>query len=805
MLWAASAVAAAVIAFHAANALRLEPGPGIIRQSSTSLLDRVRLTTDRARSEYQELALARLPPNPNTGEFFRFDDNYLSADVSAAPAAENGSENLVAWEFDGSDEVALVTASGRSHVEQRDGLLVVRQSGSDRLVNEAPLNVPMRDLSEVIVRARVDRGNRFLLSWATADNENLLSRNSMSLDLIGDGEFHTYVVDAQNGFARPGDHDGNLSTLAITPSNVNGATVEIDFIRVTSRLGKYRLAPTGTTYHTIGDEMRSVLYMVPDQTLEYSVEIPTERPSMRFGVATLSDGIPLELTVSITVDGTTSTLFTSSSVRATQWLDVSHDLSAWSGRDATLSFEARGPADNVLFVSSPALSSSPERRFNVILILEDALRADHVSTYGYGRDTSPAKTAFINDRGVVFLNAHSQATETRPSVPSLMTSLYPTATGVLNFSHMLSERYLTLAEVLRAQGFETASFIQNGNAGPMAGLHQGFDTLVSFDNTAFATENVFGERVLDWVDATEGRNFFLYLHAQDPHGVYDPPSPFDRSFGDDEPRAAEGRAALERSYLDPAWLDEPTAEGRKRLYDGEILHNDTVLHAFLDDLDRRGLLENTLLIFTADHGEWLGEEGNWDHHPPGRMPVVHVPLMMAYPDLGGKGKRIEDSVQLIDVMPTILELAGVDTRDLLMHGDSLVSLVHGEDPERWANRITLSEEPVLMTRGEPCICGSVFVGDWQMHGSTADGSTGIRGSVLPFLETSALRFKEDGMAGVGTVSADLRYRLLRHHVLSGVSAANTELWRRITAGENQEEYRMDPETLERLRGLGYVN
>lgn len=805
-LWSASALILAGVALHVVNAARFDRGAG---SAAAALLERAQQTAEKARKEYQELALARLPGNPNNGAFFRFDDNYLSAtQVEKPEAAEAVSEYLAQWEFDGSDSHHFVTSFGQSGVEQRDGSLVVSQRGSDRLINEEPLRIPLRDVSELIVRAKADRGNRFLFSWAPEDNEDLLNRNNVSLDLIADGEFHTYVVDARSAFARPEAFYSNLSKIAITPSNANGASVEIDYIRITSKLARYRTTPTGTAYQTIGNEMRPALYLVPDQKLEFSIRVPDERPVMSFGLSTLTDEQPLALTVSVTANGQTATLLDNASASAQKWTDSKYDLSAWSGQDVAVSFDVHGSDANVMFLSSPVVRSAPERHFNVIIILEDALRADHLSTYGYERETSPFKTRFMRDRGVIFLNAHSQATQTRPSVPSLMTSLYPTATGVLNFSHALSDRYLTLAEILRAQGFETASFIQNLNAGPMAGLHQGFDRLIASDRIDETTESLFGDRTLDWIDEHRDENFFLYLHAKDPHGVYDPPAPFDEFYKEPGSAPATQGDVLEPSYLDPPWLKEPTAEARRRLYDGEIRHNDSVIESFIAELDERGLLDDTLLVFTADHGEWLGERGNWDHHPPGLSPVVHIPLMMSYPGLSEGGVKVEQSVQLIDVMPTILELAGVDTDDLLMQGDSLVSLVQGRDLERWNERITISEEPVIMTRGSPCACGSFFIGDWQVHGS-ANGVSPRLGAlgreIVPFLETSTLRFKEDGLNADAGFSADLRVRMLRQHLLSGMSSADIELWRRITAGETLDEYRMDPEALERLRGLGYVH
>jgi arylsulfatase A-like enzyme len=359
---------------------------------------------------------------------------------------------------------------------------------------------------------------------------------------------------------------------------------------------------------------------------------------------------------------------------------------------------------------------------------------------------------------------------------------------------MLSDRYLTMAEVLRAQGFVTASFIQNANAGRFAGAHQGFSSLRTEDTIGVGTDNLFGERVLDWLDKNGDRNFFLYLHTVDPHGVYDPPPPYDRWYRDAPAESLIGKRRLPYSQsLDPAWADAAlSGEARRLLYDGEIRHNDAVIERFFAELEERNLLEDTLLILIADHGEWLGERGAWGHHPPGNRPVIHVPLMISYPKLFDTPKRIDDPVQLVDVMPTILELAAVDRDDLLMHGDSLLSLIQGTEAERWRDRITVSEEPMIMKRSDPCTCGSLFFDQWQLHGSNA-------------LKSTVYRFREDGVVPLKSYMPDLYTRFLRFNVLSKLQSANIEMWRKLNEGYESDVYTMDPATLEKLRGLGYIN
>jgi hypothetical protein len=173
------------------------------------------------------------------------------------------------------------------------------------------------------------------------------------------------------------------------------------------------------------------------------------------------------------------------------------------------------------------------------------------SFHGFPLPTSPFKDQMMEKHGIVFLNAVSQATKTRPSVPSLMTSLLPTATGVWDFADMLRDEYLTLAEILRSQGFSTASFIQNNNAGPQAGLHQGFSILLDNRSVSVKTEEVFGKRLESWLERNRDRNFFLYVHVMDPHGIYDPPPPFDQWYRE---IASVGTPVPFDRILDPEWV-----------------------------------------------------------------------------------------------------------------------------------------------------------------------------------------------------------------------------------------------------------
>ncbi|HZD52644.1 MAG TPA: sulfatase [Woeseiaceae bacterium] len=802
----------------------------IIRIDAFTLTDHVEDAVDRAEAvrreafpEYQDLALARLPKNSINGDYFRFDDNIHLAragddrsneaddggsdaggDDSSNAAGHDAREFQFHLEFEDADEVELVPVNGESSTELRDGLLVINHREDDYLVNGRPIHIPVSAISEVMIRARGNKGNRFGLLWAAEGRESEIADNHLDLDLIADGKFHTYIVDAQNALRR-GVHSGeSVSLIGIEPSNEDGATVEIDFVRFLSRLWKYEVLGSGTSYESIGGELRHVLHMAMNRTLEYSVDVPRRRPRLSFGTAVLMSGAPIEASLSVSDAKETRRLYRGSDLTSDKWQDHELDLSPWAGQTVKVRFDVRGGSRNVVLWSNPIVRSAPRSRFNVILILEDALRADHLSTLGHIRKTSPGKTRLASERGIVFLNAHSQATKTRPSVASLMTSLLPTATGVWNFSAMLSDRYLTLAELMRAQGYRTASFIQNGNAGPYAGAHQGFSFLRNGRSVGHTTEDLFGQRTIAWLEQNRRQNVFVYLHAIDPHGPYDPPPPYDDWYRNAPAESLVGETPLEKAeQLDPDWAKTPSAEARRLLYDGEILHNDAIIERFISELNERRLLEDTLLVFVSDHGEWLGERGRWEHHPPGNLPGIHVQMIVVYPKRFGGPRRIEESVQLIDVMPTILELAGIDDSDLLMQGDSLVSLIEGKDPERWRDRVTVSEEPMAMDRGDdPCTCGSLFYKEWQLHGSVRQRPYRVHSA---FIKSNVYRLKSDGVTPVISFLPDLYSRILRAHALSRIQSANVATWRKLTEGEAHDVYRMDPAVLEELRGLGYVN
>jgi arylsulfatase len=796
----------AAVGLHLVNIVRLDLTA--FDDSAADLLERSRRIRDGARPAYEREALASLPTNANNGPVVHLADVLDDATVREMPAVSGTGDDsgiVLGWDFEIRHDSGLVPGRDLTKVEVRDGVLRVKHHADDYLTNPEPLSLPKDQIADIIIRARANRGSRMRLAWHGEGEPKSFWSNKVDTDLIGDDEFHTYVINAANVLKRGLATGENITKIMLVPSNEDGARVEIDFVRFVSKLAKYSQRPHGQGYETAGEELRRVLYMLPDQVLSWVVDVPAGAARFDFGTAVLVDGAPVRFEVSAVDGPRVEPVYVEEIAEATAWNDVSLDLSRWSGGKVELRLRVTGHGENVAFWSDPIISSEPRERFNVVVVLEDALRADHLSVYGYDEPTSPYKEKLAKN-GVVFERAFSQATKTRASMPSLMTSLPPSATGVWNFADQLDDGYLTMAEILRRQGFLTAAFVQNGNAGPFAGMHQGFSQVVDHETLGLETDLILGDGcVTDWLEDHRDRNFFLYLHVMDPHGPYDPQPPFNEGWRD----VPDGEEVEYSKFVDPEWIERPTVEMRRWLYDQEIKRNDSYLPTLFEKLESLGLRDNTLVVLTSDHGEYLGEFGLWLHHPPGRLPVIHVPIMFMYPDRFSGERRVPQTVQTLDIMPTILDLAGVERSELLMAGESLVDLVDGKRLDYWNDRIAISEEPYSMLRDDPFPSGSLFFRQWHIANSNRWWPTLFFGKTNPRPVPLRVRLydfhanpAEDRMAW--TFAPDLRVHYRVNEVMAEMQANHMDAWKKWTGGAD-ETYRVDPDVLENLRKLGYVN
>ena len=280
---------------------------------------------------------------------------------------------------------------------------------------------------------------------------------------------------------------------------------------------------------------------------------------------------------------------------------------------------------------------------NVIFILVDTLRSDHLGVYGYERPTSPNLDALAKG-GIVFKNAVSQSSWTKSSMAGLWTATRPVNSGIVHYDHVIPSEATLPAELFRGAGYRTAGIIRNGWVAPNFGFHQGFETyirpLVGAERQRVARKNPSGtvlkgtdedllQSAIEYLDAYGHQRFFLYLHMMDLHQyVYDDKV---THFG--------------TSYFD--------------IYDQSINWTDRVIASLVSTLGERGLRKKTLIVIAADHGEAFNEHG-WEGHARDLYrEVIMVPIIILPPFYIDGGIEVDTLVSNMDLWPTILDIMGL--------------------------------------------------------------------------------------------------------------------------------------------------
>jgi arylsulfatase A-like enzyme len=327
---------------------------------------------------------------------------------------------------------------------------------------------------------------------------------------------------------------------------------------------------------------------------------------------------------------------------------------------------------------------------NLVVITLDTLRSDRLGSYGYNKATSPGLDALAS-KGVLFQDAIAQATTTPPSHASILTGQNPPTHGLRKlYGQRLPEANSTLAEILKAQGYTTAAFISAVPLRGETGLSQGFDL---YDDTwEVATEDDHHERnaaetnqrVFAWLDTEPAAPLFLWVHYFDPHFPYFPPEDYQREFGVEKavreflpgPRDQSQRKQQNQlKRIDPAVVEKMSA-----LYDAEIAYLDAQISNLLEQLELRGLLQNTAIAVVADHGELLGEYGYFFGHWGVTDETARVPMLLVHPEGRFAGAQVSNSVGTIDLVPTVLSWLDIEA-DLHFDGRDLTALLEGEPPK----------------------------------------------------------------------------------------------------------------------------
>ncbi len=337
----------------------------------------------------------------------------------------------------------------------------------------------------------------------------------------------------------------------------------------------------------------------------------------------------------------------------------------------------------------PVRLSAPEGAGNVLFVVVDTLRADHLPQYGYEGTNTPALDAFAQD-AIRFNMAFANASWTRPSFASIMSGRLPSSHGVMSKADALPEEVTTMAEVFQANGWQTRGVATNYNVAPYFNFDQGFDRYEYLEpnfvfgaddaaaklllmqvvkrvaekidelrgrveqGVAYQDAEVVNRRVVRWLDEVESSSpWFFFVGYMDPHDPYYP-HPYDGT--------GYSRAANQRP-------DPSEADRLRSLYDGEIEYWDAKFGELLGELKRRGLYDDLTIVVTADHGEEFCEHGGFWHGTTLYDEQVRVPLFVKLPGNRRGGTRVGHWTQSIDLMPTVLRRMGLEVPEGVQGGD----------------------------------------------------------------------------------------------------------------------------------------
>jgi len=440
---------------------------------------------------------------------------------------------------------------------------------------------------------------------------------------------------------------------------------------------------------------------------------------------------------------------------------------------------------------------------NVVLISLDTLRPDRLGCYGADRPNSPVIDSLAL-QSVLFENAYAQAPYTLPSHVSLLTSLYPDAHGVLVERSRLSEEVLTLAEVLRFEGYNAVAFVDSDPEfflGASYGLNQGFQYYGHFPENLTADgglllrsfladckENLFPRQwdrsgriasaAATWIRRSRSEPFFLFLHlfavhAEEEGYPYHPypvreesayPSPLPEGI-----YSLEGKSGAQylKNMVRPSHRENISpglVESLLGLYDRGVQYVDDQVGTVTEALKQRGVWDSAIVILTSDHGEQFYESGGFLHHDLYEE-VMRIPILLKPAEPNPTGVRIQRIVQSIDIAPTICELVGISV-PRNFQGRSLLQV----DRQGEAYAVAGYLDNVALWKG-----------DWKLW--RKDGSPSWEGPHLP---------KEEA-------------HIVQNEMESLLHSVREKSWEHYETYRSEKENPISPRQMERLRGLGYVD
>ncbi|HXV61203.1 MAG TPA: sulfatase [Vicinamibacteria bacterium] len=750
----------------------------------------------------------------------RLVDVFADEMVEGRPATPPEPPPRTEWTFAETTGTAGFDAfADVSGLAVREGRLAGRATSDFPLLHvERTEGLDNRDqLHSIEVRMRASAGANFTIVPSVEPVPGpgparfLVTALGITTPIVAGNDVQTYTL--RSGLPLSAQR---IRHLYIRPTDAADADFAIESIRLVFRKEYLAGIESGVGFQGMSEIYRESLVSRAPETIRVPVEVPPgSRLQLSLGTV---DPMPVTFRVAMGED----VLLEETVTTPYRWEERIIDLSTHVGRSGRLSLSLSSEeVGNVGIWGTPVIrppAAPPEDRpRNVVLLWTDTLRNDHLSPYGYERDTSPNLKRLASE-GVLFLNNVSQATWTKVSTPSLMTSLYPSTHGVKEFSDYLPASATTLAEVYRGAGYATVSFASNLFTGQFTNLHQGFEELHEDgslpEQGSSKTSREYIDRFTRWLEVNKDIPFFAFLHLYDPHDPFEPRPPYASLWADPEKKhkheeelAAVRKVITEplaqnfgmpsRTELEQAGIDaDQYVSYDKDWYDGSIRGMDAEVGRLLERLRMLGLEESTLVVFVGDHGEEFLDHGRTFHGQSVYGELTRVPLMMRWPAGLPAGRVIDAVTETIDIMPTLLALSGLDLPETIQ-GHSLVPLFRSED-RSWQARPAFSEKaPTKPQAGSPWPAEteaySIVQGEWKLiHNIVPEEGKP---------EFELFRFADDPLDqnNVAAENDDVVRRL----------SETLEGWRQMAnaaklSPDSEHIEGMSQQQLERLRSLGYI-
>ena len=757
------------------------------------------------------------------------------------------------WRFDGAlsnegdfaDTGGVEAGPGVDGLAIRDGRLVGLTTGDFPLLRvERVGDLDAQDQVHAIeVRLRVSDGSNLQVAFSADETVAFPALRgamqgspfSISTPIVAGDDLQTYTLTPPQVVAASA-----VRHLVVRPTDVEGADFEIESLRVVFRKERLANIPSGVGWHGLDEVYLESLVSRAPETLSFDLSLGT-RPWLDLTLGTIDD-LPVTFQVDASrPDGGDQTRLLSQTVTtAERWERRRLDLAAFAGETVHLSLSLAADADGAIGLwgspvvrndaARPAMTTQEApassagtlgvRPRGVILIQVDTLRRDHLDVYGYARETAPVLSRLAAE-GATFRRTTAQATWTKVSTPSTMTSLYPLSHGVRDFADRLPAAAETLAEQYRAAGYATLAYSSVLFTGQFTNMHQGFEELHESGSADVSpsskTAREYIDRLSDWLGTHRDVPFFVFLHVFDPHDPFEPREPYATMWADPAQKADHeeqldalrehienpilrqfgmpDRAAFEAAEVDSAAYVSYDQDW----YDGSIRGMDVELGRLVERLRTLGLDEDTLIVFMSDHGEKFLEHGRMFHGQTVYNELTQVPLVMRWPGAIPAGVVVDENVQLIDIMPTLLDLSGLPHPEGLQGRSLLPFVAPAEDGTvaSWVTRPAFSEKAPTAGAAAPPPADTesyaVIDEDWLLiHNRVREDDT-------PEFELYDVADDPLNLTNLADAQTEVVERLARE----------IDRWHRIAEqallpDDAEAAAGLSQEQLERLRSLGYI-